>query len=168
MNKNKKHQKNYSDKNENKKIEEIEELIIKIKTEFDEEKNKFLRNIADLHNQIKRNEKNYLIEKNKIKKKYLIYIIDILELLKKAYKDKNSKIGIKLIINNIEDTLKDEKVQYIECIGKEFNHNLHHAISTVDKKDCLDNIVVEEIKKGYYLDKEILRPSQVIVQKKLD
>lgn len=168
MNKNKKLQKNYSNKNENKKKGEIEETIIRIKTECEEEKDKLLRNIADLHNQIKRNEKNHLIEKNKIKKKYLIYIIDILEILKKAYKDKNSKIGIKLIINNIEDTLKDEKVQYIECIGKEFNHNLHHAISTVDKKDCLDNIVVEEIKKGYYIDKEILRPSQVIVQKKLD
>ena len=168
MTKNKNNKKKYSEKNEDEKIKEIEESIIKIKTEFDEEKNKFLRNIAELHNQIKRTEKNYLIEKNKIKKKYLIYIIDILELLKKAYKDKNSKIGIKLIINNIEDILKDEKVQYIDCIGKEFNHNLHHAISTVDKKDCLDNIVVEEIKKGYYLDKEILRPSQVIVQKKLD
>ena len=168
MNKNKKLQKNHSNKNENKKKGEIEETIIRIKTEYEEEKDKLLRNIADLHNQIKRNEKNHLIEKNKIKKKYLIYIIDILEILKKAYKDKNSKIGIKLIINNIEDTLKDEKVQYIECIGKEFNHNLHHAISTVDKKDCLDNIVVEEIKKGYYIDKEILRPSQVIVQKKLD
>jgi len=168
MTKNKNNKKKYSEKNEDEKIKEIEESIIKIKTEFDEEKNKFLRNIAELHNQIKRTEKNYLIEKNKIKKRYLIYIIDILELLKKAYKDKNSKIGIKLIINNIEDILKDEKVQYIDCIGKEFNHNLHHAISTVDKKDCLDNIVVEEIKKGYYLDKEILRPSQVIVQKKLD
>jgi len=149
-------------------VEEYEIKLKKITNDFKEEKNKLIRNIAELQNQLKRYEKDYIIEKNKIKKKYLLNILDILKLIKKAHKDKNSNNGIKLIIDNIEDMLKKEKIQYIECIGKKFNHNIHHAISTIDKQDCKDNVIVEEIKKGYYLDDDILRPSQVIVQKKID
>jgi molecular chaperone GrpE len=155
-------------KNNDLKLKKLEKKFINTTNEFNEEKNKLLRNIADLQNQLKRSEKNHLIEKNKIKKKYLLYIVDTLEILTKAYNDKNSKNGIKLIINNIKDILKDEKIEYINCIGKEFNHNIHHAISTIDKKNCKDNIIIEEIKKGYYLENDILRPSQVIVQKKIN
>ena len=125
-------------------------------------------NVEEYEIKLKKITNDFKEEKNKIKKKYLLNILDILELLKKAHKDKNSNIGIKLIIDNIEDMLKKEKIQYIECIGKKFNHNIHHAISTIDKQDCKDNVIVEEIKKGYYLDDDILRPSQVIVQKKID
>jgi molecular chaperone GrpE len=127
---------------------------------------KLLRNIADLQNLHNRNQKNNKIENLKLKKKYLIQIIDILELIKKAYNDKNSKTGIKLIINDIEKFLNNENIKYIECIGKSFDHRIHHAITTIEKKDCEDEIIIDEFKKGYYINDEILRPSQVIVSKK--
>ena len=150
------------------KLKNKEKKINKIKSEIKLEKEKLLRNIADLQNQLKRNKKEFEIKNNVIKKKYLIEIVDILDLIKKAYNDKNSEKGIKLIINNIEKFLNDEKVKYIDCIGKIFDHKIHHAITSVNKNDCEDNIIIDELKKGYYIDDEILRPSQVIVSKKSD
>jgi len=50
-------------------------------------------------------------------------------------------------------------------VGKTFDHNIHHAVTTIEKNDCEDGTVVEEVKKGYLLDDELLRPSQVIVAK---
>ena len=140
----------------------------KIKHEYKKEKEKLLRNIADLQNLLKRKQQEYIIEENKLKKRYLIQLVDILDLIKKAYNDKSSKSGIKLIINNIENILKEENVKYIKCIGKSFDHNIHHAISTVEKKDCEDDIIIDELKKGYFINNDILRPSQVVVTKKLN
>ena len=102
------------------------------------------------------------------KKKYLEELLDIYDLLKKAFDDKNPKNGLKLIINNIEKFLEKEHIKQIKCIGEKFNHNIHHAITTLEKNDCEDNTIIEEIKKGYMLNDKILRPSHVIVAKKVD
>ena len=151
-----------------KKIKKKDIQLKKLKQDSKKDKEKLIRNIADLQNLINRNEKNHIIETNKLKKKYLIQIIDILDLIKKAYEDKNSKIGIKLIINDIQKFLQNENIKYIECIGKSFDHRIHHAITTIEKKDCEDEIIIDELKKGYYINNEILRPSQVVVSKKIN
>jgi molecular chaperone GrpE len=141
---------------------EIEDLNINLK----ETKDQLLRSIADFQNYQKRMEKELITNSEETKKKYLSELMDIKELLKKAYEDKNPKDGLKLIVDNIEKFLEKEQVKYIECLGKKFDHNLHHAISTLEKEDCEDNIIVEEVKKGYIINDKLLRPSQVIVSKK--
>ena len=120
------------------KINKKEIQLKKFKQETKKDKDKLLRNIADLQNLIKRNQKHSVIEINSLKKKYLIQIIDILEIMKKSYIDKNPKNGIKLIINDIEKILQDENIKYIDCIGKSFDHKIHHAITTIEKNDCDD------------------------------
>ena len=70
------------------------------------------------------------------------------------------------MISNIEKLFEKEQIKCIECVGKKFDHNIHHAVTTIDKGDCEDNLIVEEVKKGYMLNEKLLRPSQVIVVKK--
>ena len=50
-------------------------------------------------------------------------------------------------------------------MGKSFDHTLHHAITTIEKTDYKDNVIVEEVKKGYMIKDTVFRPSQVIVVK---
>ena len=90
------------------------------------------------------------------------------ELLKKAYEDNNPKQGLKLIIENIEKFMEKEKIKPIECIGQKFDHKKHNAITTIEKKDCEDNTIIEEVKKGYMVNDKILRHSDVIVSKNKD
>ena len=157
--------KKYSDEKENVKLKkEIE----KLKQELKENKELLLRSIADFQNYQKRIEKELILKENEIKHKYLSEIIDINELLKKAYQDKNPKEGLKLMIENIEKFFDKEQIKCIDCVGKKFDHNLHHAITTLEKEDYDDEIIVEEVKKGYIIDDKLLRPSQVIVAKKKD
>jgi molecular chaperone GrpE len=141
---------------------EVKELT----QELDKTKNQLLRTVADFQNYQKRMEKELKIIKNDTKQKYLTELIDLNELLKKAYEDKNPKEGLKLIIDNIESFFEKEQIKYIECVGKKFDHNIHNAISTLEKDNCEDDIVVEEVKKGYMIDDKLLRPSHVIVAKK--
>ena len=158
-------EKNNSEKSNDKlkvKIKNKDNQIKKLKLEND----KLIRNLADLQNLQKRNDKQYLNDYKKLKKKYLIEIIDILDYLNNAYHDKNPKQGIKLIINQIEKIIDNENIKYIDCIGKSFDHKIHHAITTIKKNDCDDETIIEELKKGYFIKDELLRPSQVIVSKK--
>lgn len=139
--------------------------ISELKSQIKELNDKYLRSIADFHNFQKRVEKELVFKEEETKRNIIIELLEIYELLKKAYEDNNPKQGLKLIIDNIEKFMEKEKIKPIECIGKKFDHNLHNAIATVEKKAYEDNIVVEEVKKGYTLNDKLLRPSDVIVSK---
>ena len=70
------------------------------------------------------------------------------------------------VSKNIEKFLINEKIKYIECIGKTFDHNYHHAVTVVDDEKHKDKTIIKEIKKCFLVDKDVLRPSHVIVSKK--
>jgi len=155
----KKHSNNKSNANLKKEIEQLTE-------ELEKTKNQLLRAIADFQNYQNRMEKELKLKENETKQKYLTELIDLNELLKKAYEDNNPKEGLKLIIENIRSYFEKEQIKYIECIGKKFDHNLHNAISTLEKDNCEDDTIIEEVKKGYMINDKLLRPSHVIVAKK--
>ncbi|MDH7516851.1 MAG: nucleotide exchange factor GrpE [Candidatus Thermoplasmatota archaeon] len=148
------------------KIKKLEEKIKQLEQELKEKNDKLLRSYADLQNYQKRMEKEISIKEEETRKKYLLEIIDLHELLKKAYEDNDPKHGLKLILNNLDSFCEHEQVKSLDSVGKIFDHNIHHAISTVEKDDCVDGEIIEEIKKGYYCGDKLLRPSQVVVAKK--
>ena len=148
------------------KIKKLEETIQQLQKELAEKNEKYLRVLADYQNAQKRMEKESSVREEDIKKRFLLQLLDFQELLKKAAEDPTPVDGIKLLIANIEKFFEKEMVRYIECKGKPFDHSLHHAITIVEKDDCIDNAVIDEVKKGYMLGDKLLRPSQVIVAKK--
>jgi molecular chaperone GrpE len=147
-------------------IENLKKELDIIKKELKEKDEKLIRSYADFQNYQKRIEKEIIHREEEIKRKYLLEFLDINELLKKVYEDNNPKEALKLIIKKIEDFFEKEKIREINCIGEKFDHNLHHAVTIINKDDCEDNLIVEEVKKGYKIDEKLLRPSQVIVSKK--
>jgi len=144
---------------------ELEQEIKKLEQEIKEKDNNLLRKIADMQNYQKRMQKEIKSIKEETKKKYLNEIIDLYELLNIAYKDNNPKKGLKLLLKNIENFFEKEQIKCIDCKGQDFDHNYHHAITTVEKENCKDDTVVEEVKKGYLMDDKLLRPAHVIVAK---
>ncbi len=137
-----------------------------LQKELDEKQKKILRLLADYQNLQKRMEKELLHKEKEIRNKYLSELLTLHELLQIAFDDANPKEGLRILLQNIEQFLEKEHIQPIECIGKPFDHNCHHAVTTIEKQDCTDNEIVEEIKKGYFIGDELLRPAQVIVAKK--
>ena len=140
--------------------------VASLKKELKERDDKLLRSIADFQNLQKRTYKELENKECEIKEKYVSELIDLRDLLKKALKDEKPKEGLKLIVENIDNFFKKEGVENIDCIGKKFDHNLHHAITTIEKDDCEDNTIVEEVKKGFMINDRVVRPSHVIVSKK--
>jgi len=148
-----------------KEINKLKSEINKLKQELKDKDNKLLRSYADLQNYMKRTEKESQYRENETKKKYLSELIELKELLKKAYEDKDPRAGLQLMLNNLENFFEKEQIKCIDCVGKTFDHNIHYAVNTIEKNDCQDGTIVEEVKKGYLIDNKLLRPSQVIVAK---
>jgi molecular chaperone GrpE len=149
-------------------INDLEQEVTRIKNELQEKNEKLLRTCADLQNYQKRTtkERESLVEE--LRKKYLSELLDLYELLQKASEDADPSKGLQLILSNLQGFFEREHVSYIDCVGKHFDHSMHHAVSTVEKHDADDNTIVEEVKKGYKLGEKLLRPSQVIVVKNMD
>lgn len=70
--------------------------------------------------------------------------------------------GIAMILKQFNKVLEDEGLKAIEAVGKEFDPNIHDALLK-EESDKGDNIILEEIQKGYYLKDKVLRASKVKV-----
>ena len=70
--------------------------------------------------------------------------------------------GIELIHNKLKGILETHGLTEIKAKGKPFDPRLHEAVM---HQEGDEDIVIEEIQKGYKLQDRVLRPSQVIVGK---
>mgnify|MGYP001583419017 CR=1 FL=1 len=147
-------------------LKKLEEENTQLHQEIMDKNDKYLRTLADFQNYQKRMEKELQAQKEEIKKKYLLELLDLTELLKKAYEDSDPKSGLKLLLENLDKFLEKEGITYIDCKGKPFNYQLHNAISTIEQSECVDGTILDEIKKGYLVGEKLLRPAHVIVAKK--
>lgn len=146
--------------------QELKDEVNNLSTEIKRIKEKLIRCYADFDNYKKRILKENDSSIFKIKKNYLLELLDIKELILKALDDNDPKDGLRIVLKQLEKFFESEKIKYIECIEKPFDHKYHHAVITVEKPDFEDNMVIEEIKKGYLVEDNVLRPSHVVVSKK--
>ena len=157
-------------KNEKDKDSELKEEIENLK----EEK---LRLLAEMENLRKRSERDKI---DSIKYGSINLARDILspsDNLSRAVEAIPSNEKISESINNLIDGLKMVQkefitilerhgVERIEAINNKFDHNYHQAMLEVEKDNCEEGIVVQEIQSGFTMYDRLLRPSMVGVSKK--
>jgi molecular chaperone GrpE len=105
--------------------------------------------------------------------KDLLPIIDNFELaIKHAGSDEGSK-WIESMKTGVTNTLKEflrilEKygVKPIETVGQNFNPEIHHAVSIIETDEQEENIILDELRKGYFYKNKVLREPLVAVSKK--
>ncbi|MGP1613187.1 MAG: nucleotide exchange factor GrpE [Catonella sp.] len=71
--------------------------------------------------------------------------------------------GIDKIYKQLMQCLTDAGVTAIEAIGKEFNPEIHNAVMHGEDDSFGQNIVSEELQKGYMYKESVVRPSMVKV-----
>ena len=102
--------------------------------------------------------------------KEILPILDDFELaIGSAKKSKNLSgfaEGVKMIFNQMRDLLRKQGLKPIKAKGEEFDPHLHQAVGTADLKKYPDNLIVEEMRRGYILNDKVLRPAVVKVNKR--
>ena len=168
------HNTNFSDKQD---LEIIQKELPKEKSEIEllteqleEQKNKYLRALADFDNFKKRTameQESFIQFANERLIKEILPALDNLERafqIGKSCEDEFIK-GISLVKKQLEDSLRKFGVAEIKSVGLAYDPNIHEAILQKES-DKEENIVLEEIQKGYILNGRLLRPAMVIVSKR--
>ena len=152
-------------------VEDINEVseVDELKKQIENLKNEYARAYADTENLKKRlNAEAEQTRKYRIQSfaKEILPVIDNLErALQTSVEeaDEGFKKGVEMTYNQLIAALKNEGVEEIDCLNKEFDPNFHQAIMQEKKEGVKSGVVIEVLQKGYVLKDRILRPAMVKV-----
>lgn len=151
----------------------IDDLSAKVKAAEEanaQAQDKYQRLMAEFENMRKRTEKEakhmYDVGAKEVLEK-LLPVVDNFERAQMSLTEEQKEDafvqGIDKIYRQLLDYLKTVKVEPMNAEGQEFNPDLHNAVMHVEDEDYDDNVVVEELQKGYMYKEEVLRHSMVKV-----
>ena len=149
----------FGKKKKDKKDEQIEELNDKLK-----------RQMAEFDNFRKRTEKEksqmYDMGAKTIVEK-ILPVIDNFERGLAAVPEDNKEdafvVGMDKIYRQMLTVLEEAGVKPIEAVGAEFDPNFHNAVMHVEDETLGENVVAEELQKGYMYRDTVVRHSMVKV-----
>jgi molecular chaperone GrpE len=132
----------------------------------------YLRSQAEIENLKKRfqKEKEGLIKfSTESLVKQLLPVADNLEKALEHAVDESSfnalREGVELTLKGLRDTLKKVGVEEVQAIGEPFDPNFHEALCEQEDNCVQSGTVLQELQKGYVLNKRLLRPARVVVSK---
>ncbi len=96
--------------------------------------------------------------------KLLLIIDDFERALKNVPAD--AKKGVEMIFKNLHKILDEESVKPIDAMGKKFDPYKHEVVLKVESTQP-DDIIVEELQKGYTMNGKVIRYSKVKINKHL-
>lgn len=143
-----------------------------LKAQVAELKDKYIRQAAEFDNFRRRTAKERLELVQTASKDVVTDLLDVLDDCDRAQAqiEKGAdlgqiKEGIQLVFGKLRQTLTGKGLKPMDAKGKEFDVDLHEAITEIEAGDEWKGKVVDEIIKGYYLNEKIIRYAKVVVGK---
>ena len=133
--------------------------LVRVQADFDNYKKMALRDKNRIECQVM----------ERILKKLLRHYDDLLRTQKAIEvieRTDDMKKGFEMIVKNFEKLLEEENVSPMNCEGEVFDPYKHEAILVQEKDDLPENVIIEELDKGYYINNEVLRPARVAISQK--
>lgn len=153
-------------------LNEVEESETEILTaKFNEANDKYLRLYSDFENFRKQKSKERIELLQTAGADVLKNLLSILDDFERAIvlNEKTEDVtvlkeGFTLIHSKLKSTLERQGLKEIESVGKEFDTDLHEALTNVPApSEDLIGKVVDVAEKGYYLNDKVIRFAKVIV-----
>jgi molecular chaperone GrpE len=142
--------------------------IQRLQDELILERDRNLRTLADFKNYRRRieHEGNKIAEESK--RAMMLPLLGILDDMEKALQCANETEqpfvkGVQIIYQKLLALLKTYDILPFESVGMPFNHDLHEAIAMAKHKGSKPGTVIDEFRRGYLWNNELLRPAQVRV-----
>ena len=150
-----------------------ESELEKVKEELKEAKDKYLRLAAEFDNFKRRNAKERIELIQTAGRDVITGLLEIMDDVERAQKQwatnedpQQIKEGVSLIFNKLKNQMQAKGLRPMESIGKDFNPDLHEAITEIPAPSAdLKGKVLDEIVQGYYLNDKIIRHAKVVVGK---
>jgi molecular chaperone GrpE len=147
--------------------------VEKLKTELQEQKDKYLRLFAEFDNYKRRTAKERIETIQTAGREVITSMLDVLDDLERAEKQMQTtadanllKEGVTLVFNKLRSTLQSKGLKPMESISTDFDSEKHEAITEIPAPtEALKGKVVDEVTKGYYLNDKLIRHAKVVVGK---
>ncbi|HEU4472379.1 MAG TPA: nucleotide exchange factor GrpE [Flavisolibacter sp.] len=149
-----------------------ESEIEKLKAQVDELNDRYLRQAAEFDNFRRRNAKERVELIQTAGRDVITDLLDVLDDCERAQKQMEStddvkqiKEGNQLVFTKLRNTLSGKGLKPMEALDRDFNPDLHEAITEIEAGEEKKGKVVAEVQKGYYLNDKIIRFAKVVVGK---
>ncbi len=151
---------------------ELLEKINELQQETEKNHDLYLRSEAEIENIKKRNQKDkeeWLKYANESLIKEILPVMDNLEMAISHSQNENSvqalREGVELTLKGLRDGLGKSGLEEVKAEGEPFDPNYHHAVSEQADESVQSGIILQELQRGYMLNKRLIRPAMVIVSK---
>ncbi len=141
-----------------KELERLQDRLLRLQAEFENYKRRMAREKAEF---VKFANEELLLE--------FLPILDNLERAVSAARAEAASTplleGIEMVVRLFRSTLEKFGVEPIEALGQPFDPGFHQAVAQVESRDGQENLVVEEIQRGYRLEGRVLRAAMVRISR---
>lgn len=149
-------------------VDELNEKVEQMGLKLAEMNDKYLRVYSEYENYRKRtnSEKTSLIlNGGKDVIKLMLPVLDDMErALANMAEDDAARQGMELIYKNMMNALQQKGLKPMEAKGTKFDENFHEAITQIPAPTPeAKGTVLDVVKKGYFLNDDVLRFAQVVV-----
>lgn len=139
----------------------------KLKAELLEQKDKYLRVMAEYDNFRKRTAKERLELISTAKADAITQILPVIDNFERALsaqtQDETYKAGIEMIFKQLGDVLKSLGIEEINPLGETFDPNVANAVNQIEDENLGENEVAQVFQKGYRIGDKVLRYAMVVV-----
>jgi molecular chaperone GrpE len=149
-----------------------ESEIEKLRQQVDELNDRYLRQAAEFENFKRRNARERIELIQTAGKEVITDLLDVVDDSERAQKQMETtqdvqqiREGVQLVFTKLRNTLASKGLKPIDSLNKDFNVDLHEAVTEIDAGEEMKGKVVAEIQKGYYLNDKIIRFAKVVVGK---
>jgi molecular chaperone GrpE len=132
------------------------------------ERDRNLRTLADFKNYRRRVEQDGSKLAEDGKRGIILPLLDVIDDLEKAMQwtsDTEAPVlkGLRIIHRKLLALLESHGVFPFESAGTPFNHDIHEAVAVAEHQSLAPGTVVDQLRRGYLWNNQLLRPAQVRV-----
>lgn len=161
------------EENEISEVELLQAQIKDLENEASEWKTNYYKVFADMENTKRRLQSEHQNALKFMMQDFSQDLLPVIDNLERAIKVeeaseeiKNFLKGFEMINKQFLDILSKHGIEEIKALDEEFDPNFHQAVMTCNEDGIAENIIVEELQKGYTINGRVLRASMVKVNQK--
>lgn len=152
--------------------ERLKEELEVARAEAEENRDRWLRSIAELENFKKRTKREAETWIRTANDHLVLNLLPVLDSFERALDhppeeggSESFRAGVELIFTQLKGALEKAGIDSIESVGHPFDPNLHDAMMQMESEEYDSGVVLEEIERGYTLNDRVIRHTKVVVNK---
>ena len=141
--------------------------VRRLRQALDEQEQRGLRLLAGFDNLRRRSVREQDAARREGRRAALLPLLAVLDTLERALAvgsiDADFYEGMAATHRQFMTALREAGAEPVASVGQPFDPNVHEAVATAPSESVQPGTVVRELRRGWRLDDELLRPAQVVV-----